>query len=279
MQSDGGPHLVGRLQSRTSLGSQSSARQLGQPALYTYLVNAHPEPAEGGERGMADFALSGLFHPRTSVVLIGSNRARLNWLAYAFVRDYPGGFLWGHVRLEGEVLDDDDLLKTQIIPPEKFISVAPSELMRNELAGNVALGGLSRSEEDEESVSRFADFLRLPEQTQRLFSELPTEEPRPVLVLSCAHRLATLYPIEALGPTVRSVVELGGSTLQTWADAPSSSRFAFEHILHLKRDESRSWRDTVLAVEKGWPTGPLRTGAELRVGDLPSVEAVFEKSL
>ena len=227
---------------------------------------------------MIDFPPSGLFHPRTSVILIGSNRARLNWLAYAFVRDYPGGYLWGHVRLEGEVLDENDLLAKHLIPPEKFISVAPGELKGDDFAGNVALGGIARSEEEDESVQRFADFLRLPEQTQRLFSELPTKEPTPILVLSCAHRLAALYPPESVAPTVRSIVELGGSTLQTWADAPTSTRFTFEHILHLKRDGFRNWRDSTLTVEKGWSSGPLRTGAELRLGDLPSLEAVFGKN-
>lgn len=227
---------------------------------------------------MIDFPPPGLFHPRTSVILIGSNRSRLDGLAYALVRDYPGGYLWGHVRFEGEVLDKDDLRMRRLIPPEKFISVTPGELKGDALAGDVALGGISRSEGEDESVRRFADFLRLPDQTQRLFSELPTKEPTPILVLSCAHRLAALYPAESVAPTVRSIVELGGSTVQTWVEAPTSARFAFEHILHLQRDGFRNWKDARLTVERGWSAGPLQTGAELRLRDLPTLEAVFEQN-
>ncbi len=225
---------------------------------------------------MPDLEPSRLFDPRTSVILIGSNRALLNWVAYALVRSYPGGYLWGHVRLDGEVYDEDDLLRKHIIPPERFISVEPNELKRDEFAGSVAVGGLARSEKDEEAIRQFSDFLRLPQQTQRLFSELPRKGPTPILVLSCAHRLAALYTVEAVSPTLRSIVELGGSTLQIWADAPTSARLAFEHVLHLKRDELRNWKEAVLSVEKGWPTGPLRTGAEVRLGELPLVTTVLD---
>jgi hypothetical protein len=194
------------------------------------------------------------------------------------VADHPGGFLWGHVRLEGEVFEDSDLLKSQLIPPERLITVAPTELVRDEFAGNLAVGGLVRSEKEEESFRRFADFLRLPGQTQDMISRLPREGPAPVLVLSGAHRLASLYSTEAVGPTVRSVVEVGGSMLIVWADAPVAGRLEFERILHVKGDEPSKWRDALLTVERGWPTGALRTGAEVRLRDLPPVASVLAKT-
>jgi len=220
-----------------------------------------------------------LFDPRTSVILCGSSRSLLHWVAYAFVADHPTGFLWGHVRLQGEVLEDSDVLKTQLIPPGRFIPVAPGELARDELAGNVALGGLMRSESEDELVRRFADFLRLPVQTQEMISRLPREGPSPVLVLSGGQRLATLYPVEAVGPTIRSIVQFGGSMLMTWAEAPDEGRLEFEHVLHVKGYEPSKWRDAVLTVEKGWSIGPLRTGAELRLSDVAPVATVLSRTL
>jgi hypothetical protein len=220
-----------------------------------------------------------LFDPRTSVMLCGSSRALLRWVAYAFVADRPAGFLWGHVRLEGEVFEDSDVLSKQLIPADRLITVSPGELARNEVAGNVALGGLMRSETEDELVRRFADFLRLPGQTQDLISRLPREGPSPVLVLSGGQRLAALYPSEAVGPTIRSVVQFGGSMLMTWAEAPPGGRLEFEHVLHVKGYEPSKWRDAILAVEKGWPTGPLRTGAELRLGDVTPVATVLSRTL
>ena len=232
----------------------------------------------GGATRLTDTASSGLFDPRTSVFLCGSGRSLLNWVAYALVADHPGGFLWGHVQLEGELLDDTDLLKTPLIPRERFIIVSPRDLVRDELAGNLAVGGLVRSDKEDESVRSFADFLRLPGQTQDLISRLPREGPRPVLVLSGSHRLAPLYSMATVGPTVRSVVELGGSMLLVWADAPVAGRLEFEHILHVRGDEPAKWRDALLTVERGWSSGPLRTGAELRLGDVAPVASVLGKS-
>jgi len=232
-------------------------------------------PERGGNAILTSASPSPLFDPRTSVFLCGSGRSLLNWVAYSLVADHPGGFLWGHVRLEGEVLDDSDLLKTSLIPPERLISVAPRELARNELAGNLALGGLVRSEKADAAVLSFSDFLRLPEQTQDMISRLPPGEPRPVLVLSGAHRLGALYSVESVGPTLRSILEVGGSVLMVWADAAVAGRHHFEHILHVKGEEPSDWRDALLQVEKGWTSGPLRTGATLHLRDVARVASIL----
>ena len=224
---------------------------------------------------MTESAPSALFEPPTSVFLSGTGRNLLNWVAYALVAEYRGGFLWGHVQLAGEVLESSDLLKTPLIPPERLIMVSPQELVRDELSGNLAVGGLVRSEKDDSSVRGFADFLRLPKQTQELISRLPRDGPRPVLVLSGAHRLAPLYAVDVVGPTIRSIVELAGPMIAVWSDAPVAGRFEFDHILHVKGDEPSNWRESVLTVEKGWPTGPLRSGAEIRLRDLAPVAAVL----
>jgi hypothetical protein len=181
--------------------------------------------------------------------------------------------------LEDEVLEDLDPMRTQLIPRDRFISVSPSELVPDELGGNVALTGLVRSEGDAEHVRRFADFLRLPKQTQDLFSRLPTEGPSPVLVLSGAQRLAPFYSAKTEAPTLRAIVESGGSTLMTWEEAPLARRFLYEHVLQLKGYEPSEWRDAVLTVEKGWPTGPLQTGAKLPLRDVAPVASVLSRTL
>ena len=220
-----------------------------------------------------------LFADRTSVFLCGSERPLLRWVAYALVANHPGGFLWGHVQMEGEVFEESDVLATPLIPRDRFIPVRPTELKRDELAGNVALGGLMRSDADEETVRRFADFLRLPAQTQELFSRLPQGGAIPVLVLSGGHRLAALYSRAEVAPTLRSILEIGGSMLMTWADAPPAGRQEFDHVLHLKGYEPVNWREATLKVEKGWPSTPLRTGTEIRLADVPLIAKVLAKSM
>jgi len=198
-------------------------------------------------------------------------------MAYALVARHPGGFLWGHVRLEGEVFDDDDPLKRSLVPADRFLLVAPRDLAPDDASGEIALKGLARTGDEEEPVRRFADFLRLPAQTQDLFSRLPREGPSPVLVLTGAQRLTALYTREAVGPTVRSILQFGGSVLMTWADAPPLGRREFEHVLHLRGHDPTRWREALVTVEKGWPHGLLRTGAEVRLGELPLVASILEQ--
>jgi hypothetical protein len=112
-----------------------------------------------------------------------------------------------------------------------------------------------------------------------MISRLPREGPSPVLVLSGGQRLAALYSPEVVGPTIRSIVQFGGSMLMTWAEAPTGGLLEFERVLHVKGYEPSKWRDAVLTVEKGWSTGPLRTGAELRLRDVAPVAAVLSKTL
>jgi len=233
----------------------------------------------GRETTLPGFDPPDLFNPRTSMILCGSGHSLLRWVAYAFVADYPGGFLWGHVRLEGEVLEDSDVLNTPLIPRDRFIPVLPRELAPDELSGNLAVGGLVRSQGEDEPVGRLADFLRLPAQTQEMISRLPREGPSPVLVLSGGQRLSAIYSLEAVGPTIRSIVQFGGSMLMTWAEAPHKARLEFERVLHLKGYEPSKWREAVLTVEKGWSTGPLRTGAELRLSDVAPIAAVLSRNL
>jgi len=225
----------------------------------------------------AGSSLQDLFEPRTSVILCGNGRSLLNWVAYALVLGHPGGFLWGHVQLEGEVLEDSDLLRTQLIPPDHFIVVAPKELQRDELAGNAVLSYLIRSEGDDEAARSFSGFLRLPQQTQEMIAQLPHDGPRPVLVLSGAHRLHTFYPPDVVGPVIRTIVETGGPVFMLWADAPNANRFGYEHILHLKGDEPSRWKEAFITVEKGWNQGPLQVGAKVGLRDLPPVAAVLGK--
>jgi len=226
----------------------------------------------------ADASPQDLFEPRTSVILCGSGRSLLNWVAYGLVLGHPGGFLWGHVRLEGEVLEDTDLLKTSLIRPDHLIVVAPKELERNEAEGNVAISSLIQSEGDEEASHSFVEFLRLPHQTQQMIAELPPDRTGPVLVLSGAHRLHTFYPPDVVGPIIRELVEAGGPVFMLWADAPNANRLGYEHILHLKGEEPSKWREAFVTVERGWPEGPLQTGAKVSLRDLPSVAAVLGKT-
>lgn len=224
---------------------------------------------------MDDRADVGLFGSPTSVFVSGADRLLLNWLAYALSHVPPLEPIWTDIRLDQEVLDPSDVLSRGLIPKERLLTVAPGELARDDFAGNLALGGLVRSDEPSESVRRFADFLRLPAHTRALIARIPRDERPVVLVLSNAQRIAALYTSDQVGPTLRAITDSGVSLLMTWADAPPGGRLAFHRILHLQGAGAARWREATLKVERGAPAGALRSGAEVRLGSYAPVAQVL----
>jgi len=228
---------------------------------------------------MSNVAAAGLFDRPSSAILCGTDRSLLNWVAYA-LSSAPGvQSIWTDVRLDDELLDPSDLLRRELIPKERFLTVSPDKLARDDYAGNLALGGLVRSDEPEETVRRFADFLRLPAHTQALISRIPRDDRPVVLVLSNAHRLAALYRAPDVEPTLRAIVESGVSLLMTWADALSGGRLAFDRILHVRGSMESGWKRAVLSMERGSPVGLLRPGAEVALEEYPPVAKVLSAFL
>jgi len=213
------------------------------------------------------------------MILCGESRALLNWVAYAMAASNPGGFVWTEIQLDGEVRDERDLLRTDRIPRDRYFEVPPNDLLLDELAGNVAVGGLARSGDPHETIRGFADFLRLPPHVQRLISRLPQQGPPAVLVISNGHRISGFYSWETAGPSVRAILRAGASLLVTWAEAPTQGRLQFEHVLHLTGGSPASWRDAALVVERATPGEGYPTGTKVPLRDWPEVAPVLGSAL
>lgn len=220
-----------------------------------------------------------LFAGPTAVILIGSDRPLLNWVAYALAAVTDPGFFWVDVRTQGEVLSDSDPLVRKVIPPDRLTLVRSSELAPNNSKANLAVSAVVRDSETPANLQLLLDFLRLPERTQAVLSgTAPGGRPR-VAVLSNAHRLGPLYPAGTVGPFLRAIRAAGVTAIMTFADAPNDGRLAFDVILHLEGHDPKNWKQAKLAVEKGLSNGPLRTGREYRLGDLDAVAALLTERL
>ena len=217
-----------------------------------------------------------LFPNPTSVIICGSNRPLLNWVAYALAVSSDPNLHWTDVRISGEVLSRDDLLMRDRIPPERLHLVAPRELAPDDATANVAVSAVIRDEDTPEELRRVVEFLRLPPPTQQLLAETPSEGVPRVVVLSNGHRLLALYPeIGVVAPTVRAIVGSGVVFIMTFADAPPGGRVAFDTVLQLEGQDPGSWRDATLRVEKTPSTSVFRSGSEVRLADFGPVAAVL----
>ena len=221
-----------------------------------------------------------IFEGPTSVIICGSDRPLLNWVAYALALASDPEFHWTDVRLEGEVPAPDDLLSRNVIPPDRLSTVRPPELTPDDTTANVAVSAVIRDDETPDEVRRLVEFLRLPPQTQSVISRSAPGGPPRVVVLSNGHRLVAIYPtIEAVRPTVRAIVAAGVVLIMTFADAAPQGRFAFDVVLHIDAPVRQDWRRATMRVEKGPPTGVLRAGAEYRLGDMSLLRNILGQHL
>jgi len=220
-----------------------------------------------------------IFSRPTSVVVYGTSRPLLNWVAYAWASAVDPRFIWIDVRLPGEVLATVDPLSRNLIPPERLNVVHPHELVANSVVTNVAIGGVVRDEESADAVRRLVDFLGLPSITQEVLARAPVGGPPMVLVFSNAHRVVAAYPPKAAASVVRAVVDSGVTLLSTFADAPFEARHAFDIILHLEGSDPKEWRRATLRVEKGPSVDPLRPGSRFGLGEFEAIASVLARDL
>jgi hypothetical protein len=220
--------------------------------------------------------MGGFFDRPTSAILCGSPGALLNWVAFGFASANPGGFFWADVRMAGQRIDAWDPLALLQIPDDHLSVIPPHELARNDAPANVAVSAVVRSDDMAQNARQLMDFLRLPARIQRVVAHQEDGGRPPMLVLSNGHRLASLYPDEAVGPLIEAVVRSGVSLLVTYPDEPQEGRLAFENVWHLKGGEPSRWGQARFSVEKGTADEPFRAGSTALLQDLPGADRMLE---
>lgn len=222
----------------------------------------------------------GVFDRPTSVIVFGSDRPLLDWVAFVLASSNDPEFVWTDVRFPGQDPGKEDPMTRAVIPPERLTVRRPSELTLNDQSANVAVSAVIRSDEPPEDLRRLVDFLRLPTPTQQVLSGPRSSRRRSVVVLSNAHRLAALYPgAETVARTVRTILESDTVLVMTFADAPSDARFGFETILHVDGSLRDGWRRATLRVERAASDGPFRAGTQAPLGELPPFASVLAREL
>lgn len=230
------------------------------------------DPAMGSSTG--ESLIPELSQHPTSVFLHGSSRPLLNWVLYAALTRADPDFFWTDVRFRDEALDPLDPFARRIVPDRQTSVVTPDALPRS-AAPSGALSTMIRSDEPVESIQRVEAFLQLPLHTQEVISRAPRAHRTPVLGLSNCHRLAALYPGDAYAPTLKAILDSGVSLAMTWADAVPVAALSFDFVIGVEGTSPSNWKGATIRCESGNSTGPLRAGAQFRLGDLPAIAEVL----
>lgn len=217
------------------------------------------------------------FERPTSAILVGTPGALLNWIAFGFASTSRGGYFWTDVRLSGQKVDERDPIARGEIAPARFAVVPPEELSQNDAPANAALSMLVHADDGGGPLRQLADFIRLSTHTRELIASQPRGESPPLLVLSNAQRVASLYRAEAVGPVVQAIVGSGVSLLVTYADDPPEGRVDFENVWHVRTPDRAPWSEASIEVEKARTDGPFAPGSRVGLRTVPRLRATMAR--
>jgi len=224
-------------------------------------------------------SLGSTFSRPISVVVRGSNRPLLNWVALALATEANPQFIWNDVRLRGEKLSDLDPLARDLIPTDRLNIAVPTAFVPDHAAASTPTSGVIRDDEPSDNIRLLKEFLRLPQGAQRLLSMPPAGDRPTVLVLSNAHRLVAVYPSETLAPVLTTLTGAGVTLIMTFADAGPESHRAFDVALEVEGNDPKEWRGAVIRVEQGPLEGPLRPGSRYPLGDFQPAAGLLAREL
>jgi hypothetical protein len=229
----------------------------------------------------SDELFPGDFAKPAAVFVFGTNRPLLKWVTLALLSPYSSRAYWTDVRLEGETLEPLDPLALHAVAEDHIHVVHPKEMERNEQEAQrveAATATMVRSDEVPESLRQISEFLRLPAHSRARVASVAVSGQPAIMIVSNAHHFVGIYPRESVGPIIHAILESGVCLFVLWTGPPPPLRTVFDVVLSVEGDVAH-WRDATLTCEQGIPTGPLGPGRPCRLGDLPAIARVLERSI
>jgi len=245
------------------------------PALSSHL--ARPGRAERP----LDPALPAVLRARAvSAFVYGPSRTMVGLTLYAFARATNPEFLWVEVRVPGEAPERSDPVALGWVPEGRLVSLDRRETLRSDRAASVAaIASLLHTEEPDDSFDRVAEFLRLPDPSQRILARPPSDGTPGVVAVTNAHRLMAAYCSNRVPAILSAHLSAGYSVFVGWAETAGEGRQQFDYVFRLDGESARDWRESTITCEKGDDTGILRVGHSVRLPRLTFLERVFEEAI
>jgi len=188
-------------------------------------------------------------------------------------------FQWLEIGVPGEVRPSVDPIQLGWIPPERLWLVdRPESLRPNDLAANLTLFGLIRSDEPPETLEQVTDFLRLPETSQRILSSRRPDGRPCALVVANAHRVMAAYPVARIPSILALHANAGFSVIVGCVDSVGAGANLFDFVFHVDGQEFSEWPRSHLVCEKGIASGPLQDASSVPLEEVPMIASVLSKA-
>lgn len=214
-----------------------------------------------------------------SVLVHGPSRPLVGLTLYALASATNPDFVWVDVRVSGEEPHHLDPVTLGWVRPDQVVPLDRLDANRASLALSSATIASFLHPEEPATFEPIAEFLRLPEPSQRVLTDSPRAGRPGLVAVSNAQRLAAAYDPTRAGPILTTHRRAGYSVFVGYADAPGPHRTLFDLVFRLDAESPQAWREATLTCEKGELTGPLRVGRSVRLPKLPFLDGVLSKVL
>jgi len=220
-----------------------------------------------------------LFSRPNSVFVYGAARSLVNLTVFALAEATNPTFQWVDIGVPEEERPALDPVDLGWVPNDRlWIVDRPDSLRPDDLAANVALFGLIRSDEPPSTLVQVSEFLRLPETSQRILaSRVPDGHPGVVAVLN-AHRVMAAFSPNRVPAILNVHLNAGFSVIVGYTESAGPGRRAFDFVFRLTGEASPDWRESTLVCEKGITSGPLRDARPVGLGEIPLLSSVLARA-
>ena len=240
-----------------------------------------PLPGGGPSRdGPTSLFPEHLFDRPNAVFVYGPSRPLVNLALFAFAEATTPDFQWLDIGIPGEERTAFDPIRLGWIPEERLWKVdRPDALRPDDLAANLALFGLIRSDEPPKSLIHLTEFLRLPETSQRILATRPLDGKPGALAVTNAHRVMATFPTNRVPPILAVHRSAGFSVFVGYSESAGPGRGLFDFVFRLDCEHIGDWKKGHLVCEKGITSGPLRDSRPVPLEAIPMLVDVVSRAM
>ncbi len=206
-------------------------------------------------------------------------------LAFAIAKFVDPSFRWITIRETAAEPSVEESWVHRILPDARIPApVSVSDLGEGPRVSRETFDSLIRPEGAMSERVALDHFLLLPPRIQRMLDEGEAPTIPRAIVVANTNRIRLFYPSDP--DRLRALMEVfprnGISIITTSLPPPYEGRYGYAIALRLDVESADEWRKAHLVVEKGLPSGELRTGASFSSEELPwylEAGAAIEKAV
>jgi len=222
-----------------------------------------------------------LFEQPNSVFVYGPSRPVVNMTVFAFASVTNPEFHWVELGAVTGGRDRLDPVQLGWIPPDRLWIVGePDAFRRPTTSGMDRLSDMIHSDEPPDSLDQLAEFLKLPDRSQEVFTFRSSGGRPGVVAVTDVHHLQGELSARRISSVLSVHLNAGVSVIVGNGTTSGTLRDLFGFVFRVlgPEDAPSEWKDHRLVCEKGITSGPLGGLRPMSYEAIPLLREVFQRA-